>query len=229
MATSAKHLSRKELREPDRFMVVTQQVLDFVRDNRVLTISAAVVLAILMTGIFAWQIYKNHQNDDAAQSYDTAMTLYRSAKYKEAIDEFQKVEGYRWSRYAALAHLYEANSRIAVNDFEKAENAARRFIAATDETSVYRQIGLVTLAHAEELKAQCKQAVEHYNDAQRINAAFKETATFGKARCFVKLGDNKSAIATYQQYIKENPNAPISTRLHLEIAELQKGNAKPAK
>ena len=229
MASSAKHISRKELREPDRFMVVTQQVLDFLRQNRVLAILAGVLVALVMTGVFAWQIYKTHQNDEAAQAYDSAMTLYRAGKHKEAISELQKVESYRWSRYAALAHLYEANSHIALNDFEKAENAAQRFIAGTEDNSVYRQIGLVTLAHAEELKAQCKQAIDHYNEAERINAAFKERAMFGKARCFTKLGDNKSAIATYQQYIKENPNAPISSRLHLQIAELQQGGATPNK
>ena len=229
MASSAKHLSRKELREPDRFMVVTRQVLDFVRDNRVLAVSVAVVLAIVITGVFAWQIYKSNQNEKAAQSYDGAMTLYRAGKYKEAISELQKVESYRWSRYAALAHLYEANSRIALSDFDKAENAAQRFIAGTEDNSVYRQIGLVTLAHAQELRAQCKQAIENYNQAERINAAFKERAMFGKARCFTTLGDPKSAIATYQQYIKENPNAPVSTRLHLQIAELQQGAPKAVK
>jgi TolA-binding protein len=30
-----------------------------------------------------------------------------------------------------------------------------------------------------------------------------------------------SAIAAYQQYVKENPNSPIAARLMLQVAELQ--------
>jgi TolA-binding protein len=42
-------------------------------------------------------------------------------------------------------------------------------------------------------------------------------------------GDTKSAIAAYQQYIKENPTSPIAARLMLQVAELQtKAEPQPA-
>jgi predicted negative regulator of RcsB-dependent stress response len=178
------------------------------------------ILAAII-GIFAWQIYKSRQNEEAARHFDTAITLFRANKHNEAIPEFERVEEYRWSHYAALAHLYEANSHLATNDLDRAAAAAQRFIASTDQNSVYRQIGLMILGHIQEQKNQCADAIQHYAEAERIAGALKESAVLGKARCFTAVGDMNSAIAAYQQYVKENPNSPIAARLMLQVAELQ--------
>ena len=227
MATSTKHLSRKELREPDRFMAFTQRALGFVKERRQLFTVAGALIVIVVIGISAWQTYKSRQNQQAAQRFDSAMTLFRANKHKEAIAEFKNVQGYRWSHYAALAHLYEANSHLATNDLDKATTAAQRFVASTDQTSIYRQIGLITLGHIEELKTQCRDAIQHYVEAERITGALRESAVLGKARCYTAIGDNKSAIAGYQQYVKENPNSPIAARLTLQVAELQTTSEPP--
>jgi outer membrane protein assembly factor BamD (BamD/ComL family) len=221
MAPSAKHLSRKELREPDRFIEFTQRALDVIREKRrLIGLAGALVVAVII-GITAWQVYKSRQNEQAAQSFDSAMSLFRASKHKEAIVEFKKVQGYRWSHYAALAHLYEANSHLATNDLEKATSAAQRFVASTDQASIYRQIGLITLGHTKELKTLCRDAIQLYAEAERLTGPLKETAVLGKARCYTAIGDNKSAIAAYQQYVKENPNSPMAARLTLQVAELQ--------
>jgi predicted Zn-dependent protease len=79
----------------------------------------------------------------------------------------------------------------------------------------------MTLGHIQELKNQCANAIQHYTDAERITGALKESAVLGKARCLMAVGDSNSAIAAYQQYVKENPNSPIAARLMLQVAELQ--------
>ena len=221
MAASAKHLSRKELRQPDSFVLFTQRALAFVQQKRRHFILAGALIVAAIIGMTIWQIYKSRQNEEAALHFDKAITLFRANKHKAAIPEFEKVEDYRWSRYAALAHLYEANSHLATNDLDKSAAAAQRFIASTDQNSVYRQIGLMTLGHIQELKNQCANAIQHYTDAERITGALKESAVLGKARCYTVVGDIKSAVAAYQQYLRENPNSPIAARLMLQVAELQ--------
>jgi predicted negative regulator of RcsB-dependent stress response len=229
MATSAKHLSRKELRQPDSFVLFTQRALGFVQQKRRLFILAAALIVAAIVGVSIWQVYKSRQNEQAAQFFDSAITLFRANKHKEAIAGFEKVEEYRWSHYAALAHLYQANSHLAMNDLDKAAAAAQRFIASTGQNSVYRQIGLMTLGHIQELKNQCADAIGHYTEAERNTGALKESAVLGKARCYTALGDIKSAVAAYQQYIKENPNSPNAARLMLQVAELQsKAEPEPA-
>ncbi|MGH7795484.1 MAG: tetratricopeptide repeat protein, partial [Candidatus Binatia bacterium] len=87
------------------------------------------------------------------------------------------------------------------------------------------QIALTTLATAEERKNQCKAAIEHYNEAQHIAGALQSRAILGKARCAEELGDDKTALAAYKEYLKDNPGSPLAVK----IAALEaKGSAIPA-
>ena len=48
------------------------------------------------------------------------MTQYHAGKYREAIAGLEKVQSYRWSKVCGLAHLYEANSYLALSELPKA-------------------------------------------------------------------------------------------------------------
>ena len=137
---------------------------------------------------------------------------------------FEKVQSYRWSRYAALAYLYQANSFLALKDFDKAINAAQRFVAATKPDSFYRQTGLITLAYVEETKRQCKEAAGHYTEAEKISGPFRAAAIMGRARCAEQLGDVKGALAAYKDYLREQPGSLLSLR----VAELEAKAASQA-
>jgi predicted negative regulator of RcsB-dependent stress response len=217
MATAKKRISRKDIRQPDWFQRSTDQSLDFFQHNQSKLIVAAVGLLVVLLAIGGWQIFKARQEDQSAQEFSRAMTLYQEQKFREAIPQFERVQGFRWSHYATLSHLFLTNIYLSQNDLDKALPAAQRFISATAPESLYRQIGLVALATAEERKVQCKQAVDHYAEAARINEALKDRATLGTARCAAQNGDNKTALESYKEYLKENPGSPVS----LQIAELE--------
>lgn len=217
MATAGKRITRKQLRQPDRFQVWTERAVESFRRNK--TLAAAALAAVLLLGaaIWAWQIFKERQNVAAAREFGVALELYQADKHAEAIAAFEKLKDYRWSRYAVLAHLYLANSYLVTNDLDKAVSEGQRSLAATRPTSLYRQIALTTLATAEERKNQCENAIEHYSEAQRINGALQNRALLGKARCAEALGDTASAIAAYKDYLKENPGSPLA----IKVAELE--------
>ncbi len=137
------------------------------------------------------------------------------------------MKGYRWSRYAVLAHLYLANSYLATNDLDKALSEGQRSLAATSPNGFYRQIALVTLATAEEEKKDCKTAVQHYSEAQNISGALQSRAILGKARCAEEIGDTQTAIAAYKEYLKENAGSPLAVKLG-EL-EAKSAAALPAK
>ena len=225
MATASKRITRKSLRQPDWFQVNTEKAYDFYQDNQVKVWIAVGVFVAILLGVWAWQAFKDRQNAAASEDFQRATTLFQAQNYRDAIVAFHKVQEYRWSRYAPLAYLYETNSYMALNDMDRAIAAAQRFVSATSPDSLYRQIGLVLLATAEERKKQCKQAIEHYAEAEKINGPFKEKATLGKAGCAEQLGDYKTALATYQDYIKDHPGSYVA----LQIAELEaKTAATPA-
>jgi len=100
-------------------------------------------------------------------------------------------------------------------------------LTATRPNTLYRQIALFTLASAEEQKNQCQTAIEHYSNAQKIAGALQSSAALGKARCAEQLSDTKTAIATYEEYLKDNPGSPLAIKLsELEAKESQGAAAK---
>jgi predicted negative regulator of RcsB-dependent stress response len=221
MATTSRRLSRKELRQPDWFQTVTENALEFYYRQRVAVYLGLAVVILLLLGIWGWAVFKERQDSMAAQEFGQAMTQYHTGKYREAVAGLEKVQTYRWSRYANLAHLYEANSHLALNDFTKATNAAQRFIGGTDQNSLMRQIGLLTLADIEERQSQCKEAIKNYGEAGKIKAAFTERAFLGEARCAVQMGDVKGGIAAYRQLLKDQPESPLASYVRFQISELE--------
>src|SRR5262249_16296154 len=90
-----------------------------------------------------------------------------------------------------------------------------------DPNSLLRQIGLLTLATAEERKSQCQEAIKNYAEAGNIKAAFTESALLGEARCAIQLGDLKRSIAAYRQLLKDQPESPITSYFRFEVDELE--------
>src|SRR3990172_10627265 len=217
MATASRRLTRKDLRQPDWFQITTEEALEFYAAHRTRVLAAGVGLVVLLLILLGWQMFKERQDRMARAEFVQAIALFQEGKYREAVAAFEKVAAYRWSPHAVLAYLYQADSFLAVADFDKAINAGQRFVSATKPDSLYRQIGLVTLAHAEEQKRQCKEAVGHYTDAEKISGPLRAAAMMGRARCAEQLGDVKAALVAYKDYLREQPGSLVSVR----VAELE--------
>ncbi len=221
MASTSRRLTRKELRQPDWFQTVTEDAFEFYQRQRFAVYLGLAVVILLLLGIWGWGVFKERQDSMAAQEFGQAMTQYHAGKYREAIAGLEKVQTHRWSRYGNLAHLYEANSYLALNDFTKATTATQRFIVGTDQNSLLRQIGLLTLADIEERQSQCKEAIKNYTEAAKIKGAFTDRAILGEARCAVQLGDVKGGIAAYRQLLKEQGESPLASFVRFQISELE--------
>jgi len=229
MASTSRRLTRKELRQPDWFQTVTENAFESYQRHRVAVYLGIALVILLLLGIWGWGVFKERQDSMAAQEFGQAMTQYHAGKYREAIAGLEKVQTHRWSRYGNLAHLYEANSYLALNDFTKATTATQRFIVGTDQNSLLRQIGLLTLADIEERQSQCKEAIKNYTEAAKIKGAFTDRAILGEARCAVQLGDVKGGIAAYRQLLKDQGESPLGSFVRFQISELEsKIAAQPA-
>jgi len=213
MATASRRITRKQLRQPDKFQVFSDQALDYFAAHKSLMAAAAGVIIIFTLAFWGWQSFKERQNVSASHEFTRALALYQADKYAEAIPAFEKVQSYRWSRYAVLAHLYLANSYLATKQLDKALNAAERSVVATKPETLYRQIALVTMGETEEQMQRCKPAIEHFAEAQKIPSALESRATLGKARCAEALGDTPTALQAYKDYLKDNPGSPLAVKV----------------
>lgn len=214
MATASKRITRKQLRQPDWFQITTENVLEYYNHHKTVVFAALASLLVLGALIWGWQLFKQRQNLAASREFGKAMALYQNENYAAAIKAFEAVKDYRWSRYAVLAHLYLVNSYLASKDFDKAITEGQRSLAATSPGSLYRQLSLVDLATAEEQKQQCKSAIDHYSEAQRIAGPLQDKAMLGKARCAEQLGNTVAAIAAYKEFLKDNPGSPYAVKVN---------------
>jgi predicted negative regulator of RcsB-dependent stress response len=229
MASTTRRLSRKELRQPDWFQTTTENALASFERHRVAVFVGIAAIILLLLGIWGWRTFKEHQDSIAAREFNQAIIQYHAGKHREAIVGLEKVQSYRWSKYSNLAHLYEANSYLALNELAKAANAAQRFIVGTKQNSLMRQIGLLTLATIEERKSQCNEAIRHYVEAGKIKAAFTDRALLNQARCAVQINDIHAGIAAYRQLLKDQPESALASYVTLRIGELEsKLAAQPA-
>ena len=173
MATASKRIRRKDLRQPDWFQENSEKAIEYFENHKGVVFGALGVAMLIVAVLWSWQSFKEKQNIAAAQEFTKAVEFYQNAKFSEALSGFEKVQTYRWSRYAGLAHLYQANIHLAKSDLDKALNSAQRAVTATRPNTLYRQLALMALASAEERKNQCKSAIEHFSEAQRIVGALQ--------------------------------------------------------
>ena len=221
MAAASKRITRKSLRQPDWFQVNSEKALIYLKGHKGLVFGAIGAVVVVVAGAWSWQLFKENQNIAASQEFAKAVELYQNTKYPEALSAFEKVQTYRWSRYAGLAHLYQANIYLATSDLDKALNSAQRAVTATAPNSLYRQLALMALASAEERRNNCKIAIEHFSEAHRIDGSLQGSALLGKARCAEQLGDKAMMIASYKEYLKDNPGSFLA----LKLAELEADGA----
>jgi predicted negative regulator of RcsB-dependent stress response len=221
MASTTRRLSRKELRQPDWFQTSTENALASFARHRVAVYLGIAAVILLLLGIWGWRAFKERQDSIAAQEFSQAIIQYHAGKHREAIVGLEKVQSYRWSKYSNLAHLYEANSYLALNELAKAATAAQRFIVGTNQNSLMRQIGLLTLASIEERKSQCNEAIKHYAEAGKIKSAFTERALLNQARCAVQMDDIQGGVAAYRQLLKDQPDSSLAGYITFRIDELE--------
>jgi len=217
MATASRRITRKQLRQRDWFQVSSDYALEYFTGHKTIVFAAAAGIVVLIATLWGWQSFKENQNVMASREFTRALSLYQNQKYSDAIAAFEKVQAFRWSHYSVLAHIYLANGYLATNQLEKALNAAERSVVATKPDSLYRQIALLTEAETEEQMKQCKAAIEHFAEAEKIVGALQSRAVLGKARCAEQLGDTKMALQAYKDYLKENPGSPLAVK----VAELE--------
>jgi hypothetical protein len=224
MATASRRVTRKQLRQPDWFQVSSDYALEYFAGHKTTVLAVAAGIVVLVAALWSWQSYRQSQNVIASREFSGALSLFQNQKYSEAIAAFEKIQKFRWSRYSVLAHIYLVNSYLATHQLDKALNAAERSVVATAPDSLYRQIALVTQAETEEQMKRCKAGIEHFAEAEKITGALQSRAVLGKARCAEQLGDMKTALQAYKDYVRENPGSPLV----LKVAELEAKNAVPA-
>lgn len=223
MAAPRKRILRKDIRQPDRFMVLTGQLLDWFKAYRTQLIGVGVTVVAVAVVVVGWQYYRGYQRDLAFQEYNKALNEYREGQYEAALESFRGLKARGEAPYDSIAKLYIANSFIAL---DQPANAVETLgsDAAANQDGFLDQVALVTLALAQEMSGSCEQAVETLNRALEQKGPMREEAMLGKARCNTRLGKTQEAVDGYRAYLKEFPEGEtIEIALRVQRLEAKTG------
>ena len=221
MAHSSTRITRKKLRQPDQFLTLTGQALDFVEKHKkacLLGLAGVLLLALASTG---WSLYRDRQDQLAAAEFDTALRFFHLGNFREAVTAFETVKTYSSSTFTTYALFYQADSYLALNQSEKAIKELETLLSREKSSSVIRQLALLTLGYAHEVHGDWKQAAENYGAAEKIDGPYKEDSLLSKARCEVEAKDDKAALESYKSYLSTYPNTARSTEVSLKVQELE--------
>ena len=227
MAAPRQRISRKDIRQPDRFMVLMGQCLDLVKRYRNALIGTGVAVVVVAGAVSGWHYYRGYQRDLASQAYNKALREYQEGRYEAALESFESLRAQGEAPYDSLADLYVANSYIALKQPAKAVEALAA-TSAKEHEGFLTQVMLVTLGLAQEMNDACGDALQSLDRALERQGPLRQEAMLGKARCNARLGKSQEALAAYNAYLKEFPEGE-TVEIALRVQQLEAETGTPAK
>ena len=225
MAAARKRILRKDIRQPDQFMVWTGWFLDFFKAYRRELITAGLAVVVVAAVAAGWYYYRGYQRQLASQQYNLGLREYQEGRYDTALDAFQSLKDRGEAPYDTLANLYIANSHIALDQPEKAIETLGEALSVGQE-GLLSQVGLVTLGLAQEMTGSCEEAVESLDRALAHKGPLRQEAMLGRARCNTRLGKTAAAVKGYKAYVEEFPEAEtVEIALRIQRLEAQTGQS----
>jgi predicted negative regulator of RcsB-dependent stress response len=221
MRTASRRITRKDIRQPDRFVVTMRRFVAFSKENQSAVfggIAAVVVIAFLVVG---WNFYRSRQNRLAAEEYSRAVDLYHEGKYKEALEALGRLEIYGSTYYGRMGLLYAANAQAKLQNTTAAADNLRRLLDREKKDPMLRQTAYVTLGYTQEQRGQWADAAQSFAEAEKIAGPLSTDAMLGKARSYAQAGKAKEAIAAYQKFLADNPESERANEITVRLRELE--------
>jgi predicted negative regulator of RcsB-dependent stress response len=230
MRTATRRITRKDIRQPDRFVVLIRRFVAFAKANQTALIAGVAASVLIVVALVGWSLYRGRQNRLAAEEYARAVDLYHQGKYKESLDALARLEVYSSTYYSRMGLLYAANAQTALQNSSAAVESLTRLLDREKKDPLLRQTAYVSLGYTQEQRAQWADAAQSYAEAEKIAGPLKSDATLAKARSYTQAGNAKEAIAAYKKFLADNPDSDRASEISVRLQELEaKAGSAPAK
>jgi hypothetical protein len=224
MARSKKRISRRDIRQPDQFMVKTGRLMELCRAYRRQLIIAGIAIGLVLGGIAARELYATNRNNKARVAYNRALDAYEAGRFQDALAAFRKVVSYGSTPHGELAGLYIGNAQLALGQSKEAIKGLQNLTNRIAPGTLTGQLALLTLALAQEMDNSCDAALGSLEQVVGGSGPFRQEALLAKARCSARVGEVDNAIKTYREYLKRFPGSD-TPQISLKLQELEAKSA----
>lgn len=213
-------MSRKDLKQPDEFITLSRQVLDWGRSHQQLVIGAGIAVAALVAVLGIASAYRAAQRRDANADLARGLAKLSSSDFAAATTDLTAVSE-RWSgtRVGPIAALLAADAALREGQVDQALSLLGGLQSASGSLPSYlQQQILVVWGTALESKQQWAEAAAKYKDAAAIAGPYTGYAVVGQARTLEQAGDAEKARELYRQAYEQFPDIPGREMLATKFA-----------
>ncbi|HLD29202.1 MAG TPA: tetratricopeptide repeat protein [bacterium] len=221
-------ITRKQLKQPDEFISVTQRSFIFIRDHSRKIATGGVILLVVFLALFLFQKWQKNKDDEAYGKFSLALEAYQTgeqtADYKNALEKLDEVitkfPGTSWGK---LALLYKGNIHLRLGAFDEAGGAYNAFLQKAGKEKTYRLLALEGFGYAYEGKKDYQKALGAYQKIIEEGESFQlANAYLSVGRCYEKLGKNKEASENYKSFLKVSQKSQMTNAVLRKISSLEK-------
>jgi tetratricopeptide (TPR) repeat protein len=229
-----KKITKKQLKQPDEFLSVTDQVFHFVIHHGRQFLAVGAVLLVVVLSVVLFRLWENKREGEASEKLNLAVEAVEtaaspsqegaSAKYEGALEKLDELTKAFPKTYAGrLALLYKGSVLLKMGRFDEAIQAFQSFLSKMGKEKTYSLLALDGLGFAYEGKKEYEKAIESYKQIIATDEKFDGGEAYLKmGRCYEKLGKNKEAVEDYESFLKASPNSLLANVVSRKVSLLGK-------
>jgi predicted negative regulator of RcsB-dependent stress response len=209
-----RHLTRKEIKQPDQFVSYSVWVMEWTRSHRNYLLYGVLGIIIIVGLLVAWSFWQQQRRQEAdILLYEAVKMLnpdgtHETSTSGQVLTQFRRITTeYSSTPASAFAHWYLGHLYYDQGDFTAAlaayQQAQRRFSRHRD----LFMLGIITLniGYTQEASGLCDAAVGNFEQVVQSSANWLHGEAFlGTGRCYEKQGALAEAKATYDRALSNN-------------------------
>jgi tetratricopeptide (TPR) repeat protein len=229
-----KRISKKQLREPDEFITLTERVFHFAGEHGKKMIAGGILLLVIIVVILFYQMWERKKDEEAARAYEIASEMYEkgiaqdregsSPNDKDIMAKFDEVAAkFPRTLFGRLALIYGGNIHLKLGEYDEAIKAYSAFIERGGKQELYKYFAWDGLGHAYEGKKDYGKAIEAYQKILDVGKGFQlEEAHLNIGYCYEKLGQNKEALVNFNAFLKSSSKSLLTNVILRKVSLLEK-------
>jgi tetratricopeptide (TPR) repeat protein len=217
-------ISRKKLKEPDEFLTISEQAVEWCQNNSRIVIFVVAAAVVAIGAVVGLNTYLDHRADQAATAMDRAFDHYASvieggaqgkAKPNGAIKSLERVAAQYGATPAGLqARLALGSLLLERGEYQRARPIFDKLSQEPDLPLELQPLIWGGLGAALEGAKKYNEAAEAYAAAERASGdALAVRFRLDQARVLQAAGDLKKAESLYRRVLADGPDDRSEVRI----------------
>jgi tetratricopeptide (TPR) repeat protein len=229
-----KRITKKQLREPDEFITLTERAYHFAGEHGKKIIAGGILFLVIFLAILFYQMWERKKDEEAAHAYGVASEMYErgmaqaregsTEDYKEIMAKFDEVVAkFPRTLFGRLSLIYGGNIHLRQGEYDEAIKAYSAFIEKAGKQELYKYFAWDGLGHAYEGKKDYGKAIEAYQKILDVGKGSQlEEAHLNIGYCYEKFGKSKEALENFKAFLKNSPKSLLSNVISRKVSLLEK-------